>query len=44
VSQLRRVNTELKEKEEIYIDKLIKLEEGLERQHGEFMELQGLYN
>lgn len=40
---LRRANEELKEREEIYIDKLMKLEEGLENQHREFVKLQELY-
>jgi hypothetical protein len=41
---LVRENAELKAREEIYISKLLKLQEGLERQHEEFMNLQELYN
>jgi hypothetical protein len=33
----------MKEREEVYIDKLMKLEEGLENQHSEFIKLQELY-
>jgi hypothetical protein len=33
IDTLRKTNDELKEREEVYIDKLMKLEEGLENQH-----------
>lgn len=43
IDTLRKAYEELKEREEIYIDKLMKLEEGLENQHSEFIKLQELY-
>jgi hypothetical protein len=43
VEALRRSNSELKEREKMYMDKLFKLQSGLEKQHTEFVKLQQLY-
>ncbi len=40
---LQRMNEQLREREEIYIEKLMRLEEGLENQHSQFIKLQDLY-
>lgn len=40
VEALRKSNIELREREEMYIQKLMKLETGLQNQHADFIKLQ----
>ena len=43
VDSLRRINQQLKERQQIYLQKLMKLQEGLQNQHRQFIKLQDLY-